>query len=103
MLEAHNGREALAEMHAGSADLVVLDLMMPGVSGIEVLRVRAADSSLQHIPMIVISANDSRQVKRDVLDQDVCAVFAKPFDLDALLKAVTTCLEHSNVPAPMAA
>jgi len=77
--------------------------MMPGVSGLDVLRVRAADPLLRRIPMIVISANDRSQVKTDIRDMDVWAVLAKPFDLDALLGAVTSGLEHSNIPAPIAA
>jgi CheY-like chemotaxis protein len=90
-------------MHAGNIDLVVMDLMMPGVSGMDVLRERAADPALLHIPMIVISANDRPQAKADVFDKHVWAVITKPFDLDVLLKAVTTCLEHTNIPAPIAA
>ena len=67
LLEARNGREALAEMRAGNADLVVMDLMMPEVSGWEVLRERVADPSLRRIPMIVVTANNSCEVTADVL------------------------------------
>jgi len=103
LLEACNGREALAEMRTGSADLVLMDLRMPEVSGMDVLRERAADPSLQRIPMIILTANNKTQATADVVDKDVWAVLAKPFDLDALLEAVITCLEHSNIPAPIAA
>ena len=103
LLEARDGREALAEMHAGNIDLVVMDLMMPGVSGMDVLRERAADPSLQHIPIIVISANDGYRTKADVFDKDVWAVITKPFELEALLEAVTTGLVQANSPAPSAA
>ncbi|HUP62405.1 MAG TPA: response regulator [Thermoanaerobaculia bacterium] len=102
LLEAWNGREALVEMRAGNADVVILDLMMPEVSGMDVLRERAADPSLQWIPMIVVSANNRRQVIADVLDLNVRAVLLKPFDLDALLAAVMECLEPV-IPAPLAA
>jgi CheY-like chemotaxis protein len=103
MLEARNGREALVEMRSGHADLVVMDLMMPEVSGWDVLRERAADLSLLRIPMIIISANINRKVIADVLSKRVSAVFAKPFDLDALLAKVTACLEHPDSPAKVAA
>ena|ERR1700737_2394977 len=97
LLEARNGREALAEMRAGNADLVIMDLMMPEVSGWDVLRERAADPSLQRIPMIVLTANNTRAVTAAVLDKNVNAVLGKPFDLDALLTTVTTCLEQPDV------
>jgi CheY-like chemotaxis protein len=103
LLEACNGREALTEMRAGNADVVVMDLMMPEVSGWDVLRERAADPSLQRIPMIVVSASNSPTMTADVIDKRVSAVLRKPFDLDALLTAVTTCLEHPNVLAQAAA
>ncbi len=72
---------------------------MPDVSGWDVLRERVADPSLRRIPMIVVTAADSREVTADLIDQGVYAVLGKPFDLDALLMAVTTCL----VPARAAA
>ena len=97
MLEARNGREALTSMRAGSVDLVVLDLVMPEVSGLDVLRERAADPSLLRIPMIVVSASNTGKVLADVLDKRVSAVIAKPFDLDTLLTTVAKCLEHPNV------
>ncbi len=102
-LEACNGREALAEMRAGHADVVVLDLMMPEVSGLDVLRERAADPSILPIPVIVVSANGKRGLSADVLAQSVWAVIPKPFDLEVLLTTVTACLEHVNVPSPAVA
>lgn len=103
LLEACNGREALETMHAATPDCVVMDLMMPEVSGLDVLRERAADPSLQRIPMIVITANASREVIAGVLEKDVYAVLTKPFDLDALLTAVTACLEQPHAPTLIAA
>jgi CheY-like chemotaxis protein len=103
VLEARNGREALAAMRAGHADLVVMDLMMPEVSGWDVLWERAADPSLQRIPMIVVTANNNRDVTVDLLARNVYAVIGKPFDLDALLTAVTACLDHPHIPILAAA
>jgi CheY-like chemotaxis protein len=103
LLEARDGYEALQTMRAGSADLVILDLMMPDVSGWDVLAERAADPSLQRIPMIVVTATTCREVTAGLVDQDVYAVVAKPFDLDALLTVVTTCLHDPHVPVLAAA
>lgn len=102
-LEASNGREALAAMRAGSPDIVILDLLMPEVSGWDVLRERAADPSLLRIPMIVASASNIHESRVDVLAAQVCGVIAKPFDLDTVLTTLTDCLEHPGVLAPVAA
>jgi CheY-like chemotaxis protein len=103
LLEAHDGTEALAAMRGGKADVVVMDLMMPEVSGWDVLRARGADPSLMAIPMIVVSASNCRQVTDDLVDKDVDAVLSKPFDLDVLLAAVTAALEHPHSPLLAAA
>lgn len=103
VLEARNGLEALAKMRDGNPDLVVMDLVMPEMSGWDVLRERAADPSLLRIPMIVVSASDIRKVLVDIIDKSVCGVIAKPFDLDTVLMTVTNCLEHPDLRASVAA
>jgi len=102
-LEACNGREALATMRAASPDIVIMDLVMPEVSGWEVLCQRAADPSLMRIPMIVVTASNTLKARVDVLEKQVCAVIAKPFDLDTLLTTVTGCLKNPGLLAPAAA
>ncbi|MBW3671161.1 MAG: response regulator [Acidobacteria bacterium] len=97
--EAKNGREALEELRSGDAELLILDLMMPEVSGWEVLRRRAEDPALQRIPVIVISAaKDSAVV--EVLDRNICALLPKPFDLDSLHALVRVCLEQLHTQEP---
>lgn len=103
MLQACNGREALEEMRGGKADLVVMDLMMPEVSGWDVLAQWNGDPSLRRIPVIIVTAGNRRDVIASVAGQPVWAVLGKPFDLDTLLEAVTTGLESRGAPAPLAA
>jgi CheY-like chemotaxis protein len=93
--EARNGREALDEMRAGRADLVVLDLMMPEVSGWDVLIARAADADLRRIPVIVASANRGPEIA-DALRGGICALLPKPFELEALRALVASCLVHPH-------
>ena len=100
LLEAPDGREALTAMRAGGVDLVIMDLMMPVVSGMDVLRERTDDPALLKIPVIIISANNKCEESAGILDQSVWAVVSKPFDLETLLTTVTACLEHFNAPSP---
>src|SRR5215212_11221837 len=90
-------------MRTGKADLVIMDLWMPEVSGWDVVRERLADPLLLQTPMIIITANNTREVTAGLLEQRVSAVLGKPFDLDVLLAAVTTCLHDPNVPELVAA
>ncbi len=55
-LRAFGGEEALERLRGQSVDLVLLDLLMPGVDGLAVLRAMKEDAALSHIPVIVISA-----------------------------------------------
>ena len=90
-LEAPNGREALDVMRAQHPDVVVLDLMMPVLSGWDVLRERADDDDLRAIPVIIISANRDPEVATAVA-QGICAFLPKPFDIGALSALVRSCI-----------
>lgn len=96
--EAKNGSEALVAMGVGDVDAVILDLMMPVVSGWDVLRERAADPRLRCIPVIVLTACNLRDVTAGLDGQNVCALLAKPFDLPVLVAAVNECLAAPKAP-----
>lgn len=90
-LEAANGREALELMRESHPAVVVLDLMMPVVSGWEVLEERAKASELNEIPVIVVSANREPALA-DAVDKGICAFLPKPFDITALSALVKSCI-----------
>jgi len=90
-LEAPNGREALDLMRSDHPDVVVLDLMMPVLSGWDVLRERSSDEDLMRIPVIIVSANRDPEVAHAV-SQGICAFLPKPFDIGALSALVRSCM-----------
>jgi sigma-B regulation protein RsbU (phosphoserine phosphatase) len=94
-MEAPNGRDALDLMRAEHPDVVVLDLMMPIVSGWEVLEERASEPELKKIPVIIVSANRDPEVGA-AIGQGVCAFLPKPFDIGALSALVRACLVSSS-------
>lgn len=91
--EAANGREALDRMRALHPDCVVLDLMMPIVSGWDVLQERVNDPELTKIPVIVVSANREPELIK-ALDKGICAFLPKPFDIGALSALVKACVSQ---------
>ncbi|HYC59930.1 MAG TPA: response regulator [Thermoanaerobaculia bacterium] len=97
--EAANGREALDAMRDQNPDVVVLDLMMPIVSGWDVLRERADDDELRKIPVIVVSANRDPEVATAV-QSGICAFLPKPFDIGALSALVRSCITPTGAPVP---
>ena len=85
------GEEALRTLHEGlSPCLIVLDLFMPGMSGIEFRRIQQRDPSISQVPVIVVSgvANMGKEMK-EMQSMDVVRCFTKPVDVPALLGAVT--------------
>src|SRR6266540_4654694 len=89
--EAPNGKDALEIMRNEHPSVVVLDLMMPIVSGWEVLQERAKDPALQQIPVIIVSANRAPEIAAAV-DKGICAFLPKPFDINVLNALVRSCL-----------
>jgi len=93
-LEAPNGREALDLMRSDHPDVVVLDLMMPVLSGWDVLHERSGDEELRRIPVIIVSANRDPAVAQAV-SQGICAFLPKPFDIGALSALVRSCMPQT--------
>jgi len=89
--EAANGKEALEIMRQQHPAVVVLDLMMPIVSGWDVLRERAAEPALQSIPVIIVSANRGPELAT-AMDKGICAFLPKPFDITVLSALVRSCV-----------
>jgi CheY-like chemotaxis protein len=81
---AANGRAMLEVVARERPDLVLMDVMMPGLDGREAFRLMQAQSDLQRIPVVMTSA----AVGEDRLDPGIAAFLPKPFDLDQLLETV---------------
>jgi CheY-like chemotaxis protein len=98
--EAPNGKEALDLMRREHPNVVVLDLMMPVLSGWDVLQARELEPDLKKIPVIIISANRAPEVATAV-DKGICAFLPKPFDIGALSALVRSCLPPALSPHPL--
>ncbi len=87
---AENGQRALDFVHDGERpDLVLLDLMMPVMSGWEFLELADTDDKLRGIPILIVSAMAAPLACQGAKG-GVRMCFSKPIDLDALLDAVKT-------------
>ena len=91
--EAGDGDDALAKLETADYDLVVLDLMMPGRSGMEVLRAIRADERLRSLPVLVMSAWQSARESDEVLEAGANGFVPKPFKPEELVRAVRELLE----------
>jgi len=83
--EATDGREALDAVPDFKPHLVLTDLMMPVMDGVELIRRLQADSNTKPIPIVAITADATEQAERQARDAGAVDVITKPIDLPALL------------------
>lgn len=92
LLEAESGEDALKLLGRNAVDLVVLDLGLPDLSGLEVIhRLREEGSSL---PIIVLSSRTDEVGKVKALDMGADDYVTKPFGMDELLARIRAALRH---------
>jgi two-component system KDP operon response regulator KdpE len=93
---AESGEVALVQLAARQPDALILDLVMPGVDGFEVLRQTREFSNL---PIIVLSARGQEPDKVQALDLGADDYLTKPFGMDELLARVRAILRRKGEPA----
>lgn len=92
ILEAEDGESGLAMLSRNAIDVVVLDLGLPGIDGLEVLkRLREGGSS---IPVIVLSSRDDEKGKVAALDLGADDYVTKPFGMEELLARIRAAMRH---------
>lgn len=93
-----NGTDALAHMRDNPPDLVVLDLMLPGIDGIQITqRVRAAEEAegTPRLPILMLTARDAVADRVNGLDAGADDYLIKPFDFDELVARVRALLRRA--------
>jgi DNA-binding response OmpR family regulator len=101
-IPAADGREALARFRADHPDLVLLDLMLPELSGVEVCRILRAESA---VPIIMLTAKDGEVDKVVGLELGADDYVTKPFslrELTARIRAIFRRTEQAAAPDPQA-
>jgi sigma-B regulation protein RsbU (phosphoserine phosphatase) len=94
---ATDGNQALDMLRSRPFDLVLLDVMMPGLSGHQVLERMRADDRLRHIPVIMISALDEAESVIRCIELGAEDYLAKPFDPTLLRARVGASLEKKRL------
>jgi DNA-binding response OmpR family regulator len=92
-----DGRQADAALAAGHVDLVLLDLGLPGIDGLQILRrLRRLPAPDGDTPVIVITARDAVESRIAGLDAGADDYLVKPFDLDELAARIRSALRRSS-------
>ncbi|MDR6805168.1 ligand-binding sensor domain-containing protein/signal transduction histidine kinase/DNA-binding NarL/FixJ family response regulator [Dyadobacter sp. BE34] len=96
MFDAGSGEEGLELVRNHLPDIVISDVMMGGTSGIELCRQMKLDMALSHIPVILLTASTSQDVRLKGIEGGADDYISKPFDKDILVARVASILRNRN-------
>lgn len=94
VLTASNGFDGLAAAEDKKPDLILLDLMMPEMDGMEVLKRLKESKGTDQIPVIILTGLSDREKIRTALDQGTSYYIVKPFDYQGLVSKVKLALNQ---------
>ena len=98
VLEAENGIQALAVLEKNSVDIIISDILMPEMSGLELCDKVKNNAAYSHLPLILLSAKTDTITKIDGLRKGADVYIDKPFSIEQLKAQITSILENrSNI------
>jgi PAS domain S-box-containing protein len=103
LLSARDGIRGIEIARESRPDLILMDINLPGISGIRALKILAEDPITAHIPVIALSAN---AIPRDIekgLEAGFFRYLTKPIKVDEFMKTLDLALVHAQAQAPSAA
>lgn len=96
LVEASRGEEALQQLRSGSFDIVLLDINMPGIGGLETLRrIRAFAPRL---PIVMVTVRDGEEEKVEALELGADDYVTKPFSMRELIARIRTAVRRFHAP-----
>lgn len=94
--EAENGAKALGVLEKAWIDLVLTDINMPEMNGIEMVQRMSEDGILKTVPVVVISTEGSQTRIDQLRNLGICGYIRKPFTPEAIKDVVTDVLENRH-------
>lgn len=97
VLKAESGEQALELLQSNSVQLVISDVMMPGMDGFELCKVIKGNFEYSHIPVILLTAKNTIKAKVTGLELGADAYIEKPFSNDHLKAQIASLLSNRNM------
>lgn len=96
LLEAENGEEGLSMARQYLPDMVISDVVMPGLNGVELCRLIKQDAALYHIPVVLLTASTSSEIKLRGIECGADDYISKPFEKEILIARIEGLLKNRN-------
>ncbi len=96
ILPITDSSQAIARIRAEKPDLVLLDIMMPRVGGLEILQIMQLDPALQRIPVLILTSSTDAATKKSAISLGAVDFLGKPVDPNELLPRVRNTLSHKQ-------
>lgn len=96
LIDFENGQDAYDYLQEHTVDLAILDLMLPGMNGYDILQYIRSSSRLKHLPVIILSAKDKEWDKIKGLDLGADDYLTKPFSVLELAARIRSLLRRSQ-------
>lgn len=93
----YNGNEAWQQINSDFPDLIISDIMMPGMNGIELCHKVKENKTTKHIPVILLTAKDSTEQQIEGLNTGADDYITKPFSMNLLHSRVDNILRNRNI------
>jgi DNA-binding response OmpR family regulator len=96
ILTAYDGKSGIEKARSDMPNLILLDIMMPGITGIEVCKILVNDEETKHIPIILVTAKAGAEDTKEGLEAGAFDYIKKPFNRVELLARVQSALKLSE-------
>lgn len=97
IITAYNGKDGLDKVYHYHPDIIVTDLMMPGMDGMQLLRSVRQDFNISHIPVIMLTAKNTEEDKLQAVRNGANAFITKPFSSSLLQARISQLLEEQRI------
>src|SRR5262245_12232842 len=92
VIEVENGRQAVEAVRREEPDLVLMDVTLPVVDGLQATREIRSEEKFERLPIIILSAHDNDDIRRQAAEAGGSEYLSKPFEVAELKKLIDGCL-----------
>lgn len=94
--EATNGLEAIEQMTTSPFDLMILDLNMPDMNGLDVLKFVLAHPKYQGLPIVILTTRGDEEMRLQAIQDGAALYLTKPFKPQSLAESIRDCLGQTT-------